>query len=813
MNMRGLFRAALLASVLTAAAACSGGGDGTDPVDSGTPDGGGPVITPTATDSDGDGIPNSVEDKNGNGRVDEGETDPNSRDTDCDGLLDGPSQGSMKGEDQNANGTVDPGETDPTKLDTDGDGLTDGVERGVTQNLEPSRCTTFVADADPATVSDPTKADSDGDGMQDGAEDGNQNGKVDPGELDPGKSGDASPLVAQVCSTNNLKPVTVKKLSAPDLTLGLPSTFSDAELKDMVVSSAVKGTIGYDPDSKVAFIAYKTGQVGTSTTPDKDEEGLRATIGAGAPSTRQNFTTWDGTAATQAFYASTATTDLVAYANSLATSLVGSGAGALTGTAGISGPFKIQAEFVHRSNQSVIVVLAISSAARFDDASLPSRLVIEDVAGGTGLAQYVDTNSVQCEPFVTGRGKVDFLFVVDDSGSMATSQDFLAKAATDVAAKLGASSLDWRIGMVTTSYTTSGEPNTNVFRGYTTNIDQFKAWLTPKAYCASATNMCVVLGTANSTSCTSNSQCTGGTLCDTGIGKCAPISSTLANTTCSANTECWVNIDGTPTEKSLDAAREGLKFSCGSVATGAQKARPDAIPVVVLLTDTRDQSTDSVAAFNTFFQTGNPANQSIAVHGIICPPDGARCDSQEDNTNPRHADVIAQTSGVVGSIRDAANITATINGIVDSTIAAAGYKLAKPPIGASVRVGLESVTNPTACPSNTDLPRSRVNGFDVNGVSKTLSFYGACRPASTGTGNAAVSYRYWVDGKSDPDGKAPCFEDPKYDPNDPDHCQGKLSCDTATTNTCICKAPVAGCPSGQVFDNRTTVCACVTPIG
>ncbi len=783
MNMRRLFRAALLASVLTTAAACGG----TDPEPNPTPDAGpidngdpdpNPDPTPTATDTDGDGLPNTVEDKNGNGKVDEGETDPNNRDSDCDGLIDGPTTVSFKGEDQNANGTVDPGETDPTKLDTDGDGLTDGVERGVTANLEPAKCPNFTADADPNTTTDPTNADSDGDGMQDGAEDGNQDGKVDPGELDPDKKGDASPLVAQVCSTANLKPVTVKKLSAPDLTLGLPSSFSDAELKNMLVGGAEKGVIGYDADSKVALIAFKAPATSGATTPDQDEAALRATIGAGDPTTKQSFTTWDGTAALQAFYQA-GSGDLTAYVNALANRLVGAGSGVLTGTAGVTGPFRLQAEFVHRSNNSVVVVLAISSVANFDNATLPAKLVMEDVAGGTGLAQYVDTNSVQCEPFVTGRGKVDFLFVVDDSGSMSTSQSFLAQAATDVAAKLAGSSLDWRIGMVTSSYMVSGEPNYQLLRGFTRNIDQFKAWLTPNATCNTTTNQCTVSGTA------------------------------LANTSCTTNAQCWVNIDGAGTERSLEAAKLGLDFAYGSSATGDQKARTDAIPVVVLLTDTRDQSSPTVSNYVTYFQTGNPASQSISVHGIICPPDGARCDAQEDNTNPRHTDVISQTGGVVGSIRDAANITATINGIVDSTIAAAGYKLAKPPIGASVRVGLESVLDPVACPSNTDLPRSRVNGFDVNGVKKTLSFYGACRPASSGAGNAAVSYRYWVDGNSDPDGKAPCFDDPKYSPVEADHCQGFYAC--SPQNACVCAEPPSGCPSGMRFN--ATACICEPVIG
>ncbi len=90
-------------------------------------------------DTDGDNIPDYIEDSNQNGIVDPGETDPNDSDTDDDGILDGV-------EDADQNGEFDPGETDPTDPDTDNDGILDGVE------------------------------------------DSNQNGVVDPGETDPNDS-------------------------------------------------------------------------------------------------------------------------------------------------------------------------------------------------------------------------------------------------------------------------------------------------------------------------------------------------------------------------------------------------------------------------------------------------------------------------------------------------------------------------------------------------------------------------------------------------------------------------------------------------
>jgi uncharacterized repeat protein (TIGR01451 family) len=72
-------------------------------------------------DSDGDGLLDRIEDKDQDGVVDPGETDPNDPDTDDDGVTDGT-------EDANHDGVRDADETDPTNPDTDGDSLSDGQE-------------------------------------------------------------------------------------------------------------------------------------------------------------------------------------------------------------------------------------------------------------------------------------------------------------------------------------------------------------------------------------------------------------------------------------------------------------------------------------------------------------------------------------------------------------------------------------------------------------------------------------------------------------------------------------------------------------
>jgi hypothetical protein len=97
----------------------------------------------TDPDSDGDGIPDSIETLVTN-------TDPLDDDTDDDGILDA-------GEDTNQNGVLDPGETSPVLADTDGDGIQDGTELGLTTAQgNDTDLLVFQPDLDPGSNTDPT---------------------------------------------------------------------------------------------------------------------------------------------------------------------------------------------------------------------------------------------------------------------------------------------------------------------------------------------------------------------------------------------------------------------------------------------------------------------------------------------------------------------------------------------------------------------------------------------------------------------------------------------------------------------------------
>jgi YD repeat-containing protein len=129
------------------------------------------VVAPSG-DSDGDGLPNGIEQT--------GCTSLFDADTDDDGIPDAI-------EDANHNGIVNAGETNPCIVDTDGDGIQDGTEMGYTlAMIGPDTDTAvFRPDLDPETITNPLSVDSDGDGLTDGNEDVNFNGRVDSGEQNP----------------------------------------------------------------------------------------------------------------------------------------------------------------------------------------------------------------------------------------------------------------------------------------------------------------------------------------------------------------------------------------------------------------------------------------------------------------------------------------------------------------------------------------------------------------------------------------------------------------------------------------------------
>ena len=165
---------------------------------------------PLDPDSDGGGVSDGAEDPNGDGAVGSGELDPGDpgddappSDRDVDGLTDAREAyvGSSPDDgDSDDDGLIDGAEPNPgvdldgdrlpsvLDPDSDNDRLTDGLETGIgfavpDTDLGAGR---YTPDADPTTTTFGQVADSDRGGVIDGAEDLDKDGRLSPGETNPG---------------------------------------------------------------------------------------------------------------------------------------------------------------------------------------------------------------------------------------------------------------------------------------------------------------------------------------------------------------------------------------------------------------------------------------------------------------------------------------------------------------------------------------------------------------------------------------------------------------------------------------------------
>lgn len=683
---------------------------------------------PKVADTDGDGLSDGQEDTDKNGRVDGSETNPLKMDSDCDGYSD-------KEELDMAAGCA----TNPTLRDTDGDGLPDGVEGGLQPTgADPMGCmyTAATFDSDPATRTNACAADTDGDGIQDGAEDTNHNGQVNPGELDPNNMGDGTGVAQQACATVNLRPINFHVAGVPDVQVALVPAFS--EISRLSDSAGERGFAFFDPASKVAGIAISkppTGADGTS-----EELDGRGKIGNVAAPLTQTFTTWDGfTGSVRAVYDVSGNQDVKARVNAIAQNYLGMNAtGLLSGTAGVTGPFKVVAEYVHRASTRSVVVIALVPANLYTGQAV---FQVDDAAGGTALAQVGDYANTQCEVFAaTVNQKVDFLWVVDDSCSMASSQTAVANAGNLFGQRLQNAGLDWRAAAATTGWYASAYDGS--YRDWTTSVATMQTWFSG--------------GSSFGTS-------------------------------------------GSATEAGFAGMKTFIDRS-GPQNPGA--FRTDAQAHFIFLTDTAEQSSNTPAQMLTYLNQKFPGQRAVA-HGIICP-EGMGCgDTSESNPGKYHT-LIRQTGGVIGNITvfNPTNPTAaeqqqqanTIDAILSAVIGGTGTQLQRPPISATIKVAV--ATTRGTC-NAADVPRDRSNGWDIDPATRRIVFFGNCIPSAAGV-QVAVSYKYWNDGSPDPGGdpcgstcQAPLVCDPTTKSCVcPANCGGCGAGLTCNVSTCACEPTI-----------------------
>jgi hypothetical protein len=213
----------------------------------------------------------------------------------------------------------------------------------------------------------------------------------------------------------------------------------------------------------------------------------------------------------------------------------------------------------------------------------------------------------------------------------------------------------------------------------------------------------------------------------------------------------------------------------------------------------------------TSWMNGLATTRAVA-HGITCPPStlcaGPGQGEEPEDAVSKYAEVIAATGGVQGNILvfnpsspDAATQQQqrdTIDAILTAVIGGTGTQLQRPPISPTIKVAVAAVRGAN-CNKN-DVPRSRTHGWDLDAATRRIVFFGDCIPNASGV-QVAVSYKYWVDGSTNPEGD-PCLGE----------CGNNEFCESSgDVSSCVCKPDCGGCGSG--LKCQPTTCSCVPDIG
>ncbi len=410
---------------------------------------------PRYADTDRDGLPDSIEDTNGDRVLNPGETDPLNPDSDGDGVYDG-------SEDRNANGEQDEGELDPGDSDSDDDGIVDGLEDrngdGIYQ--VPGEGDEFSGETDGLNP------DTDGDGLIDGLdEDRNGNGQVDPGENNPRvvDVNDGSPQV-QICATRHLTPIEIWDSPRHHARLALPSAVFDTR-RELSTGGIAVGLAYADveQDRDVhAFMISRSPNDQVMHAPGgrraftQAQQDVAAITNAGfevSPGSPRVFTTADEyEAAVVVLQLAAPGVSALQARNQIASALAPGVVGLpVPGGEPQSGNYRMVMSEIYRSSAQVITLFAIAPVT--DDRELEGQrgIASENLAGGSNLAGDNAEIARHCGYSPISRSSsVDFLWIVDNSGSMRQEQDAVMAAARSMVDELDRANLDWRLAVTTT---------------------------------------------------------------------------------------------------------------------------------------------------------------------------------------------------------------------------------------------------------------------------------------------------------------------------------------------------------------------------
>jgi hypothetical protein len=374
-----------------------------------------------------------------------------------------------------------------------------------------------------------------------------------------------------------------------------------------------------------------------------------------------------------------------------------------------------------RDDGRVLVMGGVATTAGAKDAKLQTGIHLDDLSNGTGLATPLDTDTIECDPFIPqGNPVADIIWVVDESGSMYDNRDDVAANAKDFFSRALKSGLDFRMA---------------------------------------------VTGVCNPS----------GTYCKGALGKFCSVASTdkmhmggtdrfLKPTEQKIFEACVKNPPGYEggSEYGLKNAMKAVESHLPRKAGDATKIRPNATLVVIVATDELPNSLyqgvkipgQSTSYYTSWYQytkqctlpssvqkpldtflkpdldlyTGKSSKWGAQGKAIVHMIGGVCSNACNAQIGHGYNEVIKATSGITADVCQK-NLGSSLQIIIDSIVGQASpAKLEHVPISASLAVAV----------GQTQLARSRDKGFDYSPSSNTLLFIGIPYPKGS---QVVASYR------------------------------------------------------------------------
>lgn len=627
--------------------------------------------------------------------------------------------------------------TDPFRQDSDGDNIPDGAELNyprICVATDPMRqrrpAVSCMTDAMCMTGErcagiSPTLTDSDADGVPDGQEDPNRDGMIvaERGETDPrlpDTDGDGTPDSmggVEICRPAGLASVTQLGLPMAQVQIGHDPAWGSA--RRVPVSPNLSGVVMEDMTTNVAAAVFNL----RGMSPDVRAEAMRvettvstALSGAAAVLVGRSFRTHEMNEGVTSTYRVARATTASALRDAAARAILGTmpPAGADVGSAS---EFLVDIATVLRTSGAaagtVDVVVTIAPRAHYENTALNTAIRAIDLVNMTGVALLDQGLGANCQVFrASAPPAADFVWTVDTSGSMGPYQVRLGNTATRFFNRLRSAGVDFRVGVFNAG---SQVPNLDS-PGFT--------WISgtdPNG----ATRMC--------------EQVT-----STGLGRC-PTSATD-----NVSPYPMPGDSETPTGAATLIHDLFRRRAMMGETNPNRRFRDGARVVTFHVTDEpgsndfgrffqRASAPDTGMPYGTAYNATSVTNISgyfrrnqILTFGLV-PRRTTACTAYDVYDLPRC--VIEANGGAVIPIATATDpeVDAAMTRIVEAIAGATSqYVLDRTPITSTIKVRVRGM----------DVPRSRSEGFDYDGVFRAIVFYGErYRPRS---GDEVVaSYRVW----------------------------------------------------------------------